>query len=256
MNQFHLVIRVIAPKTIVFYALYFFFATPFLATASQVSHRIVLDTTIDETIKPVAICKQGLSFNLSPTLGLATILATQVDSASFDNFTKKENLRFFVEILLSTKPTPLPTSTEVYIACQGKKWLRLWVVDEAGNTDYCDTEITLIDYWGPILPEPTYSPSCPPFGENYININGKIVREDGGKIRDVRLFYETDTTKNSPYEYLQNGVFFQEGIEKGKDFTFYPQKNNVKNDGLTTEDLVLIHKHILNFLLVTFYRAA
>ncbi|MEY4904198.1 MAG: hypothetical protein RLZZ292_2013 [Bacteroidota bacterium] len=217
-----------------------------------VTDRVGNSTTTSQTIlvgeqeKPTAICRNIPSFYVWPSTGLANILATQLDSASYDNYTSKANLKFFVQIINTHKATKLPSFQNVYINCVGKKLLRLWVVDEAGNTDYCDTEVEITNPWEGAPGEPLIVSPCPPYGENYINVAGTLKTEEGKAINSVSM-YRTDTIPiKGGYQQIYNGFFANEGIPKGTDFLYNPKKENETAQGLTTEDLVLLHKHILN----------
>ncbi|MEY4905843.1 MAG: hypothetical protein RLZZ292_3658 [Bacteroidota bacterium] len=195
---------------------------------------------VGETVKPTAICKQGLSFNVYKDSGIACIDAMKLDSASFDDYTYKSYLRFFVQIVNSSNPTLLPTTTQVLINCTGKKLLRLWVVDEAGNTDYCDTEINIKNPWG----SSTIVPACSSYGENYVTISGTITTEDKNTIYSLLLdLTEDGSTKSKSFP---NAFYFFDGLPKGSNYTVTPKSKNNNNIGLDTKDLILLHQHILN----------
>ncbi len=208
--------------------------------------------TIKDAKKPTPVCFQGLSAALMPTTGMATISATQFDAGSYDNCTSHANLKFYIESSNNTNPTTVvPTTTSLNFNCKGIKLVRLWAVDEAGNADYCDTYVDLQYPWEG-APGAVGVDLCPPLGnavEQY-TIAGAVATESG-QLLSADLKIQGTITLPPSVKWTSVGAFNFGGLEKGKDYTVVPQYDQNPNNGVSTFDLVLMSKHILNIQPIT-----
>ncbi len=109
------------------------------------------NATLQDTEAPMAICIQGLATTVMSD-GMITIPATFFESSnsmSSDNCTDYNDLEFYIQATVENAPvgTTTPTTTEVTFDCTdlGDQWVEIWVVDEAGNTDVCQTFVDIQD---------------------------------------------------------------------------------------------------------------
>lgn len=97
----------------------------------------------DETA-PAPYCFVGLEFSLQAPQTAVQIWATDFDAASFDNCTTHENLQFRLELAENSSGTPPETESLFFTeADAGFISINLWVGDENGNWDYCNTYFNL-----------------------------------------------------------------------------------------------------------------
>src|SRR5690606_13603180 len=102
--------------------------------------------------KPTPVCFFGLSTDLMPTTGMVPIQAVLWDAGSFDNCTLDENL-IFRAIRSADNPNgdvPGAGNGELIFTCDdlGTVSIQLWVGDEYGNWDFCETFINVQNNMG------------------------------------------------------------------------------------------------------------
>lgn len=146
--------------------------------------------TINDVKAPSPICNGLISTTLMPQSGggcMAAIWASDLHSgSSSDNCTATANLQYFVshyfvpngaggQIVNTTLPTT--TSIEYTENNIGSNLAQLWVVDEAGNADYCVVEIIIQDNLGVCIPcdNPTFT-----VAQDADNCSASVVNLTGG----------------------------------------------------------------------------
>jgi len=81
-----------------------------------------------------------------------------------------------------------------------------------------------------------------------VSMAGMIQTEDEENMEDVMVKI-TDPT-NTMMNYSFDGLYTQENLSVGNDYTIIPEKNTNPHNGVTTYDLVMIRKHILGLQLL------
>jgi hypothetical protein len=114
--------------------------------------------------KPSPYCYSGINTVVMPTTGNITVWAKDLDINSFDNCTQKENLRFSFSEDVNNKSITY-TCDSLHKQAFVIFTVRLYVTDEAGNQDYCETSIRIQDNQN----------VC---GRNFANASGAISRAD------------------------------------------------------------------------------
>ncbi len=180
---------------------------------------------------PVAKCLLGLSVDLMQD-GTVTIGAEWFDKGSYDNCSDKVTFTF-------ADPAIYPDSTTRTFSCQrgelGLTAVSLWVMDEAGNTSFCETFVDLQRN-----PQNGQFDLCPTQGAS---IGGVVLTEEGSSVEkaEVNLSGNMDamypTATDGEYQFIE--------LETGYDYTITPHKDNDQLNGVTTYDLLLLSKHIL-----------
>ncbi len=185
--------------------------------------------------------------NLSTALmenGQVALWACDFDLGSFDNCSEQEDLRFtFSKTHPDLDPDYVPS-----LKCSAKVFdcddlpeegntieVEVYVWDEKDNYDYCTVNLTLIDNQG----------GC---GETQsAQIAGNVTTENGVNVEGVEMtlqsilpeFPKTDMTDtDGHYGFASNPMYV--------DYNVGGQKNDDYMNGVSTLDLVLIQKHILN----------
>lgn len=185
--------------------------------------------TVEDCKKPTPVCIDGLATVVMPVNGMIEIEASLFDRGSFDNCTPNENL------LVSFSPDVTQTSRIFTCEHVGVNEVEVWVTDEAGNQEYCITELSIQDHRG----------TCPDTGSI---VSGSLVTSSGYSVPGA--------TVNLEHEDVPNGLSeFSNGLGEF-DFQMFdpPYMSGIKvrpvSDedlylGLTAYDLYLIQMHIL-----------
>ncbi|MBP6812243.1 MAG: T9SS type A sorting domain-containing protein [Saprospiraceae bacterium] len=192
--------------------------------------------------KPNLTCKSGLAVFLDVTQ-TASLSIGQALEATSDNITPDSQLVLGIRRVGTGSGFPLdgfgnPQDT-IMFNCENadNQFIELWVRDKADNLQQCITQVLVYDTAGfcPFVPNPTI---C---ARSYSN--GEI-------IRDV-TFSTQWSTPNQPLGYNQlfvnsTGCSELSSLPPASNFTLEAAKDTFPLNGVTTYDLVLISKHILD----------
>jgi len=194
------------------------------------------DYTFKDCVRPSPYCLAGLTLELGDNQEV-DIWASDYDLNSTDNCSPKDklDLRIWHPSLSAEAPSDLAAvlalPTSVIFSCDyiGVQPIYIYVIDEAGNYDFCLTSTIVQDNRG----------VCPLTGGS---ISGKIYTEFGSAVQDVEVQIENldnemmMTPSNGNYAFNVNG---------SANYTVVPSKENGILNGISTFDLVKITKHIL-----------
>ncbi len=176
--------------------------------------------------KPTPICNSGLIIEIMPA-GMVPVNVSQLEEgSSFDNCTERADLLFSL--------SPNTADTQAIFECDdvGDNTVQVWVTDEAGNQDYCETTVTVQDNMN----------ACG--GSPLIAVTGAIENESNEGVQDVMV--ELNGNMNSMVYTNDFGLFNFDDVPLGYDYTLTPQLNEDPLNGVTTYDLYLLQRHILN----------
>ncbi len=193
------------------------------------THKLV----VADTIPPAAICANGIISFTMPTKGYVIVKAKDLDRSSYDNTTLSENLKFYFD------GNPLQDSIKVhcydFVAAGSlydlllKKYL--YVEDEAGNKDSCQTTLLFQD----ILDVCNLHPS-------HYSIRGSVRSENGEYIR-FKSILKGPNNYISEQETLEAILYSTLRYKGGYELCL--SKNESFLNGVTTADIVKIKRHIL-----------
>lgn len=183
--------------------------------------------------KPTPYCHNGVVTVIMPIAGTVTVWAKDLNLNSFDNCTAAQDLKFSFS----------PDVNDVYITynCDSlnrqkviTKTVRIYVTDEYGNQDYCETTIRIQDN----------NNVCPGTNPGF-NLSGKINRENNDAIpgTSVNLNDPNGVVLDQTQTDAQGNYAFQNILVSN--FYLKPNKADAINNGVSTLDLVLIQRHIL-----------
>lgn len=195
--------------------------------------------TVEDNQNPTIICDSGISTNIANMGGGQFFVMVPADlfiAESYDNCTDDEDLEFFIGIADGDISGPPPT-TELQFFCEdaGSYMVEIWTVDEAGNADFCITNLHIQDN----------SNVCPPMLT--ASIAGHIEDENGNPMEEV----EVSISPNNGPDQSQIGSSYQfDNLLVGNDYSVTPFYNQNPGLGVTTYDLVLISRHILGLSLL------
>ncbi|MBI1227845.1 MAG: HYR domain-containing protein [Bacteroidetes bacterium] len=184
--------------------------------------------TVVDGKKPSPICVNGLAVELMPMNGGGMIQLTpsMFNSGSFDNCTAAQDLEF--EIV----PSVFDCNSV------GTNVVTMYVTDEAGNTDYCETYVIIQDNMV----------SCP--APLSASVSGNIATASGSGMSGVAVNVSGNGPLTSPSSTSSNGNFVFSGLSLSYDYTLTPNYDMAPMNGVSTYDLVLMTRHILNIELL------
>lgn len=192
--------------------------------------------TVRDGKKPTPYCISIVTSVVMPSSGMLTIWPTDFDHGSFDNCTPQHQLRFSFssnvnDISKTFTCADIPDGQEMYIP------IEMWVTDLAGNQDYCSVGIVLQDNTGDVCPDQT---------GNLAFVSGRITTEGNRSVQGATVsiykgdnMYKQTTTQNAG-NYVLNNIFM------GDNYKVEAVRNGNFLNGVSTLDLVLIQRHILN----------
>ncbi len=190
--------------------------------------------TIRDCKKPTPYCINGIVTVVMQTNGSVTVWAKDLNLASFDNCTRPERLRFSF--------SPDTNYQSVTYTCDSMqkqsvvtKIVRVYVTDEYGNQDYCETSIRIQDN----------NHVCPGTTPPGFNLSGTVRRENTDAIPGAQVQISDLTDQNLDQQNTdQNGKYTFLDIQH-QDFYIHTSKNDDITNGVSTMDIVLIQRHIL-----------
>jgi hypothetical protein len=178
--------------------------------------------TVEDCKKPTPLCDNGLVVEIMQTQ-MVTVNAEAFDEGSFDNCGPIAHFSYSSDI----------NDTEQTFDCEdvllGQISVQIWVTDIYGNQDYCETYILVQDNMG----------FC---GGTPITIAGAIATEEEETVEGVTV------EMNGGLLTQVTGLDGQYGfnVVAGNDYTVTPILDENAANGVTTYDMVLITRHILN----------
>ncbi|MBK6858805.1 MAG: T9SS type A sorting domain-containing protein [Saprospiraceae bacterium] len=160
------------------------------------------------------------------------IWAKDYNLNSEDNCTPKDSLKYFFLVNNVLVPSLTLDCSNI-----GINKLRVYVRDEAGNLDYCEVSLDLQD--------PNHV--C---GTSNLGLSGKITTTDNRTMKDVTVIMERNNPAgiNQSYTDSQGGYSFS-NLTKGADYQIKASYNQNHINGVSTQDIVMIQKHILGIQL-------
>ncbi len=216
----------------------------FLNATSQITCETFFD--IKDCKKPTVVCLNGLSVNVMPT-GFVQLWAVDFLQYGEDNATPSNRLQYAIR--RSNTGTGFPLDGDgfplqsVTFNCDelGTQPVELWVRDLAGNADYCETYVNVQDNIG----------NCN--GADAINLVVCVKRScDDSVVSDVAINITTSTNVTPPSSFFAlmdnpSGCWDTQipGPNTPASVSVMPIKEDGPVNGVTTFDLVKIHRHIL-----------
>lgn len=186
--------------------------------------------TVRDCKAPSAACNSGVIVPLMPGANpMVTVNANQFNSSSSDN----------CSTILAFSFTPDPTTTTQVFDCdnEGTDSIQIFVTDAAGNQGSCFSFITILDNTSSCVDDTLV-----------VNLGGIISTENDLPVGGVSIGLSGQSFGNSTT--TANGGFSFTGVPVGQDVSLVPTHDVNPLHGVTTFDLVLISKHILNITLL------
>lgn len=193
--------------------------------------------TILSNKKPTPICYREVIWVIGQN-GTTEVWASDFDLKSENNCGDNSKLKFYFDEA-GTQAAKWFSCADIPNGQVARIPLRMYVFDEHGRFDFC--EVTLVLQDSPI------TNAC--VDNNFLlpSISGQILTEDkiGVEEAKVSLFNENNQEKDA---YMSNeiGMFEFNGVDVFEDKIINSVKNGDFINGVSTLDLILIQRHILD----------
>ncbi len=182
---------------------------------------------VNDCKNPTPYCISGITTVVMPSTGEIAIWASDFDLGSFDNC--PGNLSF------SFSSSTFNTSMTFDCDDLGIQTVEIWVTDANGNQDYCETMINIQANNG----------ACGSISGGAM-VSGSITTEGAEAVENVEVMLEDMLDGVQTYFMTStDGNFAFDNVTTGLDYEISASKNDDYMNGVSTLDLVLIQKHIL-----------
>ncbi len=172
--------------------------------------------------KPTPYCLSEITTVIMPSSGDIQIWASDYDLGSYDNCPGTLQFSFSSNV----------NNTSATFTCDdlGLNELEIWVTDASGNQDFCTTQINIQSNGG-----------CA--GSK---IGGDIGTQAQDMIEDVAVtLYNMSTQESQQYMTTDQGHYQFLNMPSETNYVIEPKKDVDHRNGVSTLDLVLIQRHIL-----------
>ncbi len=201
---------------------------------------------------PTPVCHNGLSIDVMPLSGMVELWAVDFDASSFDycspfdfRINKIEDRNGDGVITNDDYLTTLPADDFIILNCDdvnaGLTMVQLWVAEQDGTADDACVDNQDNDYCVTFVEVQDNNGVC---GGPKVALGGKVTNEENESVENVTIDLNvqgmnTITTSN-------DGEYLFPSLPAGGDYSVTPMRNDDVDNGVSTYDLVLISKHVLN----------
>ncbi len=190
---------------------------------------------------PTPYCRTGIITVIMPTSGQVTVWASDLNLNSSDNCTPQRALSYSFS-------TNRNNTSQTYSCAQIPNGVsatfdvRIYVTDEVGNQDYCETKIIIQDGLGNACPDNLGG------GGNTSTalVAGSINTGTNKSLEEAMVSINGSMSSLPKYHITQSdGKFAFPEIPLSENYFIKAEKNDDILNGVTTQDIVAIQKHIL-----------
>jgi hypothetical protein len=190
--------------------------------------------TVRDCKNPTPYCNSSITTTIMPSAGMIQVWAVDYDFGSYDNCTAPEDLIFsFSQDISDDNRVIVCDSIENGIAQEFT--FELWVTDEYGNQERCEVTFIVQD-----------NADVCNNGTIKGKISGKVISQHDKYIPDVEMDYTASIDTFSGMEMTDaEGLFELESTPEYLKYVFRPTYESDPNSGVSTLDLVMVQRHIL-----------
>lgn len=206
--------------------------------------------TFKDCKKPTPICQSGVTTTKGSDGSPAVLWATDINQKSEDNCSTEDNLEYRIwHISLGGSGTEpqngaassvildLPKNISFDCDFIGTQSINFYVVDEAGNWDFCIVDVTIQDNFN----------SCNTGNidlGDVAMVSGGIISASGIPLSNVQLNANAGVLFEETFSSNEDGVFEMD-LPKGLSYVLSFDKEDDMKNGLSVFDVILVSKHIL-----------
>lgn len=149
--------------------------------------------TILDRKKPSPVCVTGIITVIMPSNGQITIWASDFNAKSFDNCTLPQRLNYSFSVDPSDKSRTY-TCSQIKNGVSESFDVSIYVTDEYGNYDYCDTKVIIQDGLGNACKDNLTG------GGSTGNLAGNIFNEANSKVENAMVTLNSISPSMTKYE--------------------------------------------------------
>ncbi len=194
--------------------------------------------TVRDAKKPTPVCRNGIVTVIMPSNGSVAVWASDLNLGSYDNCTNSVNL---VYRFTNGSTSKTYTCSDIPDGISKTFTENIYVYDAAGNSDFCTVEITIQDGIGNACPD-----NFGGGGTNNIVIGGSLTNEAKSSLENAMVTINGSMPSMPKYQVtLNDGHYVFTSLPLNEDYSIIAEKNDDHLNGVTTQDIVTIQKHIL-----------
>ena len=188
-----------------------------------------------DTKPPSPYCRGGLVTVVMETNGEVEVWAKEFDIGSTDNCTPANELRFSFDPY-GAQPSKIFSCDDIDNGIFDTLEVDIWVIDRSGNRAKCTSRIILQDNSANV---------CPDVGSLTAGISGTVVNPLQSGVENVQVVLNTPFDEIRTQTTNAEGQFAFEDLPLRQDYEVKAQKGGQWLNGVTTMDIIRIHKHLL-----------
>lgn len=195
----------------------------------------MLNLTIRDDKDPTPVCISEVIWVIGED-GVAEIWASDFNLKSFDACTGETGLSFAFNSS-GTQQVRTYTCADIPNGVAASIDIRMYVIDQSGNFDFCD--VTLI------LQDSGNTNACTDMQGSRAAFTGKVMNEHRVGLTNIQVDVENMMSEEMNMEMTQDNGEFAFEVSYYDEYQVSPYKNNDPLTGVTTLDILLLQKHIL-----------
>ncbi|MDQ3141876.1 MAG: T9SS type A sorting domain-containing protein [Bacteroidota bacterium] len=196
--------------------------------------------TLRDGKKPTPYCRTGIITVIMPSNGQVTIWAADLNINSTDNCTPGNKLRFSFSLNINDASRTYRCD-QIPDGISQSFDIRVYVWDENGNQDYCDTKVIIQDGIGNACPDNFTGGTG-----SFVAIGGNIFNESNQQVEETKVTVHGNMPSMPKYHMTgSNGQYVFASLPINENYSVLAEKEDDPLNGVTTHDIVLIQKHIL-----------
>jgi len=203
---------------------------------------------IEDSKPPTPYCRSTIVTVTMPVgTGSVEVWANEFDLGSTDNVTGECNDNELIFTLVNTITgessgsngsltfdcADMPNGISIEIP------LEMYVTDEFGNSDFCAVTLLFQD---------NENDSCPDDTASRTTVSGNVYTETNDKLPEAMVSITNNFNFSTQMMTPDDGHYAFEEVPMYSDYELVSEKEDVAVNGITTLDLVLIQKHILDLV--------
>ncbi len=189
--------------------------------------------TVRDNKPPTPYCYEGIITVIMETTSDVTIWASDFYAGASDNCPGDVETAFSDDIDDKWRTY---SCDDLGANIQDTFELKVYFFDEAGNSDFCTTMIIIQDNQG----------ICPFDQGTMVAISGGIFSENHDVVSDVEVSLMRETPDDMNFDMTESGEYTFSELAMYSDYTVSASHDVDYLNGVSTLDLLLIQKHILN----------
>jgi len=209
--------------------------------------------TIVDCKAPTPVCHNGLSIDVMPLSGMVELWAVDFDASSFDYCS---DFIFRANVINDTNgdgvitnddyATTLPADDFIILDCDdvssGVTMVQIWVAEQDGTADDSCADNQDNDFCVTFVEVQDNNGVC---SSSRVAVGGKVTNEDNESVENVTIEVNSAASMLNSVTTDATGEY-NFSLPLGGDYSITPMRNDDVANGVSTFDLVLVSKHILN----------